>query len=51
MRIGVTRSIYFIDRKINSSEKYIYSVRCISDDRKEFLSSFDVKGVSVYNEK
>lgn len=48
-RVGITSNNYYLDEKTDLSQKYMYSVRCISEDGKEVLSSFDTKGISVQN--
>lgn len=44
-RIGMTSKNVYVDREIDVSKKYIYTVRCVSDDGKTNLSSCSYKGI------
>lgn len=46
-RIGMTKENYYIDSNIDMGQKYIYTVRCVSDDGKINLSSCYYKGISI----
>lgn len=46
-RIGMTKENYYIDSDIDMDKKYIYTVRCVSDDGKINLSSCFYKGITV----
>lgn len=46
-RIGMTKETTYIDRDIDMNKKYIYTVRCVSDDGKISLSSCSYKGISA----
>ncbi len=37
----------YIDEKIDTKTKYIYTIRCVSENGEKMLSSFSNKGVSV----
>lgn len=46
-RIGVTKTTSYVDEGIDTKTKYIYTIRCITEDGKRMLSSFSNKGMSV----
>lgn len=46
-RVGVTTNTSYTQKNCTSGKKYIYTVRCISDDGKKFTSYFDTKGISI----
>lgn len=46
-KIGMTQDASFIDYNIDLKQKYIYTVRCISNDGKQNLSGFSLKGIMI----
>lgn len=46
-RAGMTKETYFLDKNIVLKKKYIYSVRCVSEDGTVKLSGFYLRGISV----
>lgn len=46
-RAGITKETSYTDKSIDASKKYIYSVRCVSEDGKSILSGFDLRGMFV----
>ena len=46
-RVGITKMTSYIDEKIDTKTKYIYTIRCVSENGEKMLSSFSNKGVSV----
>ena len=46
-KLGSTKETNYIDKHTNSGNKYIYSVRCVSDDGNVRLSGFSLKGISL----
>ncbi len=46
-RIGLTKGNTYVDSRIDINSKYIYTVRCVSDDGKTRLSSCSYKGISI----
>ena len=46
-RIGMTKETMYVDSKIDITKKYIYTVRCVSDDGKTNLSSCSIQGICV----
>lgn len=46
-RICVTKNTNYIDKNIDNKRRYIYTVRCISEDGEHMLSSFSKKGVVI----
>ena len=47
MAIGNTVNTAYTFKKVESGQTYFFSVRCLSDDGKEFLSGFDTVGKSA----
>lgn len=47
IRIGMTQENNYVDSKIDIAKKYIYTVRCVSDDGKKNLSSRSYRGIQA----
>ena len=43
--ISITKGTTCVDKCVDEKKKYIYTVRCISEDGKKMLSSFSKKGI------
>lgn len=46
-RVGITRESGYKDNEIDITKKYVYTVKCVSEDGKVNMSSCNYKGVSV----
>ena len=44
-RIGLTKETKYVDSEIDTTKRFIYTVRCVSSDGKKYLSSWSVKGI------
>ena len=46
-RLADTSDLVYADKSVESGNTYIYTVRCMSSDGKEYTSSYDQKGLAI----
>lgn len=47
VRLADTKKAYYIDKDVENGTSYTYTVRCLSEDKSKFESSFDATGVTI----